>query len=267
VTVGLIDIGINLTHDSYDHDREQVLQRAMDVGVMQFVVTGASLEGSKAALALSHTLPRILRATAGCHPHHAVDLDDASFASLAKLAEDPLIAAIGETGLDYHRHFSTPRDQRLAFKRQVELAIRLRKPLFLHERDAHQDFISILREYHNELPPTVLHCFTGSADALEACLALGLYIGITGWICDERRGLDLRELVKKIPAGRLMVETDAPYLLPRDLYPKPESRRNEPVYLAHIAGVIAAARGESLEDLSAHTTATSRQFFGLPTLG
>lgn len=149
----LIDIGINLTHDSYDHDREEVLRRALDVGVVQYVVTGASLEGSRAAIALARAAPRILRATAGCHPHHAVDLDDVSFAQLCEIAEDPLIAAVGETGLDYHRNFSAPREQRLAFERQVELAIRLRKPLFLHERDAHADFMAILRERRRDCPP------------------------------------------------------------------------------------------------------------------
>jgi TatD DNase family protein len=264
VSVELIDIGINLTHDSYDHDREQVLRRAIEVGVVQFVVTGASLEGSQAALALSRAAPRILRATAGCHPHHAADLDDVAFEGLSALAADPLVVAVGETGLDYHRNFSAPREQRLAFERQVQLAIGLQKPLFLHERDAHADFIAILRAHQKDLPPAVLHCFTGSGDALEACLDFGLHIGITGWICDERRGLHLRELVGQIPAGRLMVETDGPYLLPRDLTPKPESRRNEPQYLPHIAAVIAAARGETLAELAAHTTATARRFFGLP---
>jgi len=262
----LIDIGINLTHDSYDADREQVLRRALDAGVAQFVVTGASLQGSQAALALSRAAPRIMRATAGCHPHHAVDLSDEAFEALSVLARDPLVVAVGETGLDYHRNFSAPREQRLAFERQIELAIQLRKPLFLHERDAHQDFIAILRSHQKELPPAVLHCFTGNAEALEACIDFGLYIGITGWICDERRGLHLRELVRQIPAGRLMIETDGPYLLPRDLVPKPESRRNEPMYLPHIAEVIATARGETLLALATHTTATARRFFGLPTL-
>lgn len=262
----LIDIGINLTHDSYDHDREEVLRRALEVGVVQFVVTGASLEGSRAAMALARAAPRILRATAGCHPHHAVDLDDVSFAQLCEIAEDPLIAAVGETGLDYHRNFSAPREQRLAFERQVDLAIRIRKPLFLHERDAHADFMAILRERRAQLPAAVLHCFTGNAEALDACLEFGLYIGITGWICDERRGLHLRELVARIPAGRLMIETDGPYLLPRDLQPKPESRRNEPMYLSHIARVIAEARGETPKSLAAHTTATARKFFALPDL-
>lgn len=266
MSVELIDIGINLTHDSYDADREQVLRRALDAGVVQFVVTGASLEGSQAALALSRSAPRILRATAGCHPHHAVDLDDAAFEALSVVAEDPLVAAVGETGLDYHRNFSAPREQRLAFERQLELAIRLGKPLFLHERDAHHDFIAILRSHQKELPPAVLHCFTGNGEALEAYLDFGLFIGITGWICDERRGLHLRELVSRIPAGRLMVETDSPYLLPRDLVPKPESRRNEPKYLPHIAEVIATARGETVTTVALHTTATARRFFGLPPL-
>jgi TatD DNase family protein len=183
---------------------------------------------------------------------------------LIELAADPLVAAIGETGLDYHRNFSAPREQRLAFERQVQLACRLGKPLFLHERDAHGDFLAVLREHRSALPAAVLHCFTGTAAQLEACLEFGLHIGITGWICDERRGLHLRDLVHRVPQGRLMIETDGPYLLPRDLDPKPASRRNEPMYLPHIARVIADCRKESLAELAAHTTATAQQFFDLP---
>ena len=270
MTLELIDIGINLTHDSYDADREAVLQRAIDAGVVQFVVTGASAAGSHAALALAHAAPRILRATAGCHPHHAADLDDAAFATIAELATDPLVVAIGETGLDYHRNFSAPREQRIAFGRQLQLAASSGKPLFLHERDAHADFMAMLREHATSLPQldgkprAVLHCFTGDAAQLEACLEFGLWIGITGWICDERRGVHLRELVGRIPAGRLMIETDGPYLLPRDLDPKPASRRNEPMHLAHIARIVAQLRGEPVTALAAHTTATARIFFGLP---
>ena len=270
MTLELVDIGINLTHDSYDADREAVLRRAFEVGVVQCVVTGASAEGSRAALSLAHAAPRMLRSTAGCHPHHAIDLDEAALATIAELAADPLVVAVGETGLDYHRNFSAPREQRLAFERQLQLAARLGKPLFLHERDAHADFMALLREHAPALPQlqgrprAVLHCFTGNAAQLEACLEFGLWIGITGWICDERRGLHLRELVGRIPAGRLMIETDGPYLLPRDLDPKPASRRNEPMHLAHIARVVANLRGEPVETLAAHTTATARAFFGLP---
>lgn len=256
-----IDIGINLAHDSYDGDREAVLRRALDCGVRQFIVTGASVQGSRDALALADAAPRILRATAGVHPHHAIDVDAAALVALDELASHPRIAAIGECGLDYHRNFSSPQEQRVAFAAQLELAVRHRKPLFLHCRDAHADFMAMLRERATELPRAVLHCFTGVASELDECLAFGLYIGITGWICDERRGTHLKPLVGRIPRGRLMIETDGPYLLPRDLQPKPASRRNEPMYLPHLAAVIAAARDESVEDLAAHTTATAREFF------
>ena len=262
----LVDIGINLAHDSYDADREAVVRRALDAGVRQFVVTGASVEGTRGALALAHAAPLVMRATAGCHPHHAADLDDAAFEALAALAADPLAAAVGECGLDYHRNFSSPAEQRRAFERQLVLAIALGKPLFLHCRDAHRDFMAILRAHAGSLPPAVLHCFTGTGDELEDCLAFGLFIGITGWICDERRGLHLRGIVGCIPPGRLMVETDGPYLLPRDLNPKPASRRNEPMYLPQVARAVAAARGEDIGTLAAHTTQTARAFFGLPAL-
>jgi TatD DNase family protein len=154
-------------------------------------------------------------------------------------------------------------EQRAAFERQLALAIELRKPLFLHSRDAHRDFMAMLRAAGDRLPPAVLHCFTGSGDELDDCLAFGLHIGITGWICDERRGLHLRDIVSRIPEGRLMVETDGPYLLPRDLDPKPASRRNEPMHLPHVARAVAAARGEDFAEFARHTTATARRFFVL----
>ncbi|MCE2872194.1 MAG: TatD family hydrolase [Xanthomonadales bacterium] len=260
----LVDIGINLSHDSYDADREAVLRRALDAGVEQMVVTGASISSSRDAQTLVDALPQVLRATAGCHPHHAIDLDAAAFAELATLARAPTVVAVGECGLDYHRNFSSPAEQRSAFERQIALAIDLGKPLFLHSRDAHRDFMAMLRAHEGQLPPAVLHCFTGTADELDDCLAFGLSIGITGWICDERRGLHLRGLVGRIPPGRLMIETDGPYLLPRDLVPKPASRRNEPMYLPHVARTVATARGESIEELARHTTRTAREFFGLP---
>lgn len=262
----LVDIGINLAHDSYDGDREAVVRRALAAGVHQFVVTGASVEGTRAALRLAHAAPRLMRATAGCHPHHAVDLGEEACATLSALAEDPLCAAVGECGLDYHRNFSSPAEQRSAFERQLALAIRLRRPLFLHCRDAHRDFMAMLRAHAADLPPGVLHCFTGNGDELDDCLAFGLFIGITGWICDERRGLHLRDLVGRVPVGKLMIETDGPYLLPRDLDPKPTSRRNEPMYLPQVARAVAAARGEDLATLAAHTTRTARAFFALPPL-
>lgn len=261
----LFDIGINLAHDSYDADREQVLHRALQAGVVQMVVTGSCVDSTRRAIELTEAVPRMLRCTAGVHPHQAASLTPETCSVLADLARHPAVVAVGECGLDYHRNFSPPEAQREAFHRQLELAARLGKPLFLHQRDAHADFVAILREHGRDLPRAVAHCFTGSREELLAYLDMGLWIGITGWICDERRGHHLKELVRLVPPGRLMIETDGPYLLPRDLSPRPASRRNEPVYLAHIARAIAADRGESFEALAGHTTRTAREFFGFPT--
>jgi len=138
--------------------------------------------------------------------------------------------------------------------------------VFLHQRDAHADFLAILREHRARLCGAVAHCFTGTASELECYLELQLFIGITGWICDERRGAHLLPLMRKIPRAVLMLETDAPYLMPRDLNPKPVSRRNEPAYLAHIARTVARARGESFEQLAQATTDNARRFFHLPSI-
>ncbi len=264
MTTQWVDIGVNLTHDSFEHDRLDVIRRAAQVGIRHMIVTGACAESSEAAIELARSLPSLLRATAGCHPHQALNLSAHAFAQLSTLANLPEVVAVGECGLDYHRNFSSPHEQRLAFEQQLSLAIAVQKPLFLHCRDAHRDFIAMLRAAGKDLPRAVLHCFTGSGAELDEALASGLWIGITGWICDERRGRHLHELVRHIPQGKLMVETDAPYLLPRDLDPKPASRRNEPCHLPHIGTVIARLRHESPEELAAHTTATAQQFFGLP---
>ncbi len=262
----LIDIGANLGHESFQHDLDAVLQRAQAHGVERMIVTGASSDGSKRALALAHAHPGRLFATAGVHPHHAIDYDDATDARLRELARDPAVRAIGETGLDYNRNYS-PRDVQLqVFERQLQMAVDLQKPLFLHQRDAHQDFIALLRRYRDQLPGAVVHCFTDTGEALRDYLALDCHIGITGWICDERRGTHLRQLVREIPAHRLMIETDAPYLLPRTVRPQPPHRRNEPMYLKHICEEIARDRGESTEAAAANSTATAEAFFGLADL-
>ena len=259
-----IDIGVNLAHDSFDADRDAVMQRAANAGVTQMIVTGASVDGTRKAIELARRHPRVLYATAGVHPHHAADLTREALPALGALGESPEVVAIGECGLDYFRDFS-PRDlQRRAFGWQLELAVKTRKPVFLHQRDAHGDFLAILREHAAGLAGGVAHCFTAGAKERDAYLELGLHIGITGWICDERRGLHLREVVKGIPAGRLLLETDAPYLLPRDLKPAPKSRRNEPHFLPHVAAAVAAARGESLETLARTATDNTRRLFRLP---
>jgi len=258
-----IDIGVNLTNKSLMQDVEGVLQRAARVGVRQMIVTGTSLEESKAAVALCNKHPGILFCTTGIHPHHASEWDENTLSVLSGLANLALVSAVGETGLDFNRDFS-PRGRQIdVFHQQLELAKQLGKPVFTHQRDAHDSFVSILREYRDALPSVVVHCFTDSQAALKDYLDIDCHIGITGWICDERRGTELQELVKYIPANRLMLETDAPYLLPRDLNPKPKSRINEPCHLPHIARTVALHQGKTTELLAAECLQTTRQFFNL----
>ncbi|AJC46722.1 TatD family hydrolase [Xanthomonas sacchari] len=261
----LIDIGANLTHESFDRDRDAVLQRARAAGVAQLVVTGASREHSPLALQLAQQHPGVLYATAGVHPHHAVEYTAECDAELRALHAHAEVVAVGECGLDYFRDFSPRPAQHRAFERQLQLAVDTGKPLFLHQRDAHADFMALMRQFDGTLGPAVVHCFTGSREELFDYLDRDWYIGITGWLCDERRGAHLRELVKHIPAERLMIETDAPYLLPRTLKPTPKDRRNEPAFLAHIVEELARDRGEDVATVAAASTAAARAFFRLPT--
>ena len=259
----LIDIGANLAHDSFDEDRDAVLDRAHRAGVSTIVLTGSSDDSNVRAAALAASRPG-LYSTAGVHPHHASDYNDESHRGIRALLDEDRVVAVGECGLDYYRNFS-PRDaQRVAFERQLSIAVETGYPVFLHQRDAHDEFVEILGPQLANISRAVAHCFTGERDELETYLEMGLYIGITGWICDERRGAHLKEIVSLIPDDRLMIETDAPYLLPRSLDPKPGSRRNEPAYLAEVLRVVAESRGQAPEHVAAETTATARTFFGLP---
>ncbi len=239
-----------------------MLSRARSAGVVQLVVTGSSLAGTHKTLGLVRQQPGRLFATAGIHPHHAGELTETAVSELAELARRPEVVAVGECGLDYYRDLAPREAQRRAFHRQLELAAQVGKPVFLHQRDAHADFAAILRE-HGAQHRGVAHCFTGGGEELRCYLELGLAIGITGWICDERRGAHLAALVREIPGERLLLETDGPYLLPRDLSPRPASRRNEPAYLPHIAATVARARGESLQALASASTRGSRELFSI----
>jgi TatD DNase family protein len=260
----VIDIGANLTSKQFRSDLPAVIDRAAAAGVEAMVVTGTSLAASGAAADLTaRPAAAALYATAGVHPHNAVDATGDWLIRLRALLERPRVVALGECGLDFNRDYSPRPDQIRCFRAQLELAAELRRPVFLHERDAHDTFVAILREHRPSLPGAVVHCFTGTRAQLDAYLSLDLHIGITGWICDERRGRDLVTLVAAIPAGRLMIETDAPYLLPRNMPSPPRDRRNEPAFLPHVLGAVAAARGEDRAVTEAATTAAARAFFGL----
>jgi TatD DNase family protein len=259
----LIDIGANLAHDSFDQDREAVLARAAAAGVDTVIVTGSSKRSSLDALDLCRQFPGRLFSTAGVHPHHAGDWSADDRAWILDLSKQSEVVAIGECGLDYFRNFSSHDDQESAFRAQLGIGADTGMPMFLHQRDAHEAFTEIVAEYLPRLSRAVAHCFTGGRAELNDYLDMGLYIGITGWICDERRGHHLRDLVASIPADRLLLETDAPYLLPRDVTPRPSSRRNEPAFLRHVAETVAGCIGKSPDQLAEETRENAIRFFGL----
>ena len=266
MTFSLIDIGANIAHDSFDEDRDEMMRRAASAGVERIVVTGSSDSSNVRAAELAETSPGVLYATAGVHPHHASDYSDESDALIRNLIKKDAVVAVGECGLDYFRNFSPREDQLRAFERQLLIAKESGLPVFLHQRDAHDDFVELLEPALPDLSRAVAHCFTGEGESLREYIAMGLYIGITGWICDERRGQHLHDIVSFIPDDRLLIETDAPYLLPRSIRPRPKSRRNEPMYLPEVVRVIAEARGQSEEHVASISTQNAIRFFDLEPL-
>ncbi len=258
----LVDIGVNLAHRSFHADRDEVVRRAFATGVGTMVVTGTSVAASEEAVRIAREYPGQIFATAGVHPHDSRNCTEATIPEVRRLAAAREVAAIGECGLDFNRNFSPRPEQEKWFEAQVVLAEELQMPLFLHERDARERFCQILSAARKRVP-AVIHCFTGSDEDLSAYLDLGLYIGITGWICDERRGTHLRELVKRVPLGRLMVETDAPFLLPRTMPQRPKHGRNEPAFLPYVLQTVADCLGKAPAEVALVTTQTARQFFRL----
>ena len=261
--IELIDVGVNLTNKSLQQDLDGVMQRARDAGVMQMVITGTSITESRHAITICEQYPDRLVSTCGVHPHHASEWNEDSWAELENMARQSCVRAIGETGLDFNRNYSPQAAQEMVFQQQMELAATLQMPVFCHQRDAHERFVAMLREHRGNISRLVVHCFTDSREALMDYLDLDCYIGITGWICDERRGLDLQQLVKLIPDNRLLLETDAPYLLPRNIQPRPSSRINEPAYLPHILENVAFHQGKTVELLARQSLQNSRAFFDL----
>ncbi len=258
----LTDIGANLTHESFQSDIESVLTRAKESKVDQIVVTGTSVLSSIKAqqLAKKHDS---LYSTAGIHPHYAEETSARTIAELEKILSLPKVVAVGETGLDFFRDYTAKDVQIFSFEKHIELATKFKLPMFLHERDAHQTFYDILRTSRDELNKLVVHCFTGNKEALFKYLDLDCYIGVTGWICDERRGKDLQKLVETIPSDRLMIETDAPYLLPRTLKTKPKNRRCEPMHLSEICEQVAIRTGKTTDFWALNTTKNANTFFSL----
>ncbi len=260
----LIDIGVNLTNERFHGKSDEIIDQSLAAKVTHQIITGTSLASSEVALALCERYPEQLRSTVGIHPHDASEFNSSARSGLRGLLQNTYCVAVGETGLDFNRNFSTPQDQEKAFEAQLELAIEFQKPLFMHERDAFARQHEILKSYRDHIADGVIHCFTGNQQALFGYLDLDLYIGITGWVCDERRGTDLQALVHNIPPDRLMIETDAPYLLPRNMTPKPKDRTNRPAYLPWVLKELSLHTGLSELDLACKTSDNARRFFRLP---
>ena len=258
----MIDIGANLTNSAFAADLDAVLDRAADAGVERIIVTGTDVGSSAAAVDLCARYSPRLYCTVGVHPHHAANASGAWLDEIERLAGSPFVRAIGETGRDFNRNYSPRTEQHTVFDAQLDLAARVRLPVFVHDRDAGTAVAAHL-ERHHDLRDVVIHCFTGDESQLRRYLELGCHIGITGWICDERRGGELQALVAHIPDDRLLIETDAPYLLPRTIAPRPKSRRNEPANIGWIARTIAHARGQSVEHVRVVTTSNARRVFAL----
>jgi TatD DNase family protein len=257
----LIDIGVNF-HSSQLHGvGDELVERAAAAGVTAMLATGTSLAASRSELAFARRHARVW-STAGVHPHDAKTWDDASAAAFEPLWADPRVVAVGECGLDYNRMFSPRQDQRRAFEAQVEAAVRHGKPLFLHCRDAFVDFVAMLREAARAGAHGVVHCFTDGVREAEAYLALGFDIGITGWVTDAVRGTALRGALRAIPLDRLHLETDAPYLRPKNA--GKTRPYNEPALLPFVARAVAELKDVPASTLAQHATRNSRRLFRLP---
>ena len=257
----MIDIGANLTDKAFRHDLNAVLNRAKQANVDHIVVTGTDITHSRLAIKLCNQNSGYLFSTAGIHPHNASNMTDDSIQQLSKLVQNECVVAIGETGLDYYRNFSPRLDQIRAFEEQLQLARDTQLPVFIHDRDSQSELLSILKNFSDLR--AVIHCFTGNAQLLQDYIDLGLYIGITGWLCDERRGKELFDSVNLIPDDRLLMETDSPYLIPRTITPRPRSRRNEPAFLHYICASLADARRQSTEHIARVTQENAKTLFEL----
>ena len=261
-----IDIGINLTNKQFAGEYDEVIDRAISAGVEQILLTGTSVRSSKEALALAEEYPETLFATAGIHPHDAKTMNAESIKILASLLKEKKVVAVGECGLDFDRDFSPRPVQESCFHAQLSLAEEVQKPLFLHERAAFDRFIAILKE-HSSLPEGVVHCFTGQLKEAKTYLEMGYYIGFTGAITDVRRFADLEEVVRYVPLDRMLIETDAPFMMSKNVPTRQlsyhQQRRNEPAFLPYVAQTIARYKGVSLKAVADKTRENAEALFKL----
>lgn len=254
------DCGVNLAHPRLQQRLSEVMIAAEQAGVKRQLAISCNLTEAKQALGMVADYPDQLVMTVGVHPHDAANVPTDLAEQLYRLAQHEGVVAIGECGLDFNRNFSPQADQLRVFEIQLEVASELGLPVYLHERDAFEPQSQLLKKYGKNLKSMLTHCFTGGCAQAEHYLELGCSLGITGWICDERRSNELREALPRIPDDRLVLETDAPFLIPRTLRPRP--RDNEPKYMTEIATKVAELREQSLSELASITWHNSHRLFG-----
>lgn len=257
-----IDIGINLTNKQFYNEHEEIISRALDHGIEHMILTGTSIRGSKESAEIAEEYPEILFSTAGIHPHDAKSFNEQSISELRKLLKQDHVVSVGECGLDFDRDFSPRLIQEKCYQAQLELSVEVNKPLFLHERSAFKRFNEITDDYLTQLPEAVVHCFTGTLNEAKTYLDKGFYLGFTGAISDEKRFKHLEDVIKYVPLDRMMIETDAPFMLPKNM-PGRQNRRNEPSFLPYVAQTIAHLKKISISEVADETTETARNFFRL----
>ena len=245
--IQVFDSHCHLDDRSYDKDRQQVLARARQAGVTKVMTVGVDLHSSRKAVRLAEQLNGCYAAV-GVHPHDAKDCSNEVLAELKGLARQPGVHAWGEIGLDFNRMYSPRPVQEEWFIRQLRLARDLDLPLIFHERDSQGRLVALITEHVGPGLQGVVHCFSGSRTDLEAVLNLGLHVGITGILTLRQRGAELRQMVCSIPADRILVETDGPYLTPAP--EKNRTRRNEPAFVRSVLTRLAEVRGDNPQDLA-----------------
>ncbi len=257
----IADIACNFTSERFNKDLDEVIKRAIANKITKFGLICSRMSDLNKLLKIYKQYSKSMFYTIGVHPHHANEINDDYLKKLKNVITTNNPHAIGETGLDFFRNLSTYEEQIYVFEEQIKIAIDTNKPLFLHQRDSHDDFIKILRKYSSDISKAVVHCFTGTQGQLDDYLELDCYIGITGWICDEKRNVELRKAIKKIPLEKLMIETDCPYLIPKNLVEKPKNNRNEPTNLNHIINEIAVLMEIDIDILRKQTFENTINYF------
>lgn len=253
----LVDTHAHLDGDRFTQDLDDVLKRAATAGVQTIITVGCDLSSSEDSVELAHRFPHIY-ATVGVHPHDSPTLTPEVEEQLRTLARDPKVVAIGETGLDYFRNRAPHEAQQEAFRRQIRLSIACGKPLVIHDRDAHDDILQIMREENAHKAGGVLHCFSGDVEMATACLDMGFYLSFTPNITYPKNE-GLREVIRTMPLERLLLETDCPYMAPQSK----RGKRNEPAYVVESAEKIAELRGLTLHDIARITSLNAFELFGV----